>query len=179
MQQNTPLCRCRLHFFVATLALGLVGGCHPHPPPLAPWKPPAPSSPPLRHAETSGNVCPSATRWLNSANNAEAGTPPQGGVTKEVVRQVIRSQLSDVKKCYEAGLSQNPSISGRVLVTFTIEPSGRVSDSVVRESDMGAPEVEKCIADVVRTWPFPQPIGAPCVVIHYPFIFRSSDPPKS
>jgi hypothetical protein len=49
-----------------------------------------------------------------------------------------------------------------------------VSMSTVRESTMGSPTVEGCIAQKLRSLVFPQPKSV--VVVNYPFVFKSSTP---
>ncbi len=97
-----------------------------------------------------------------------------GGLSREAIRRVVRRNLRQVRFCYEQGLQQNPSIEGRVTISWTIDPTGRVQHSAVAGSSLGNGEVESCIANAVRRWSFPQPEGGP-VGVNYPFMLQSND----
>ena len=69
--------------------------------------------------------------------------------------------------------TRKPDLQGRVMVQFTIAPTGQVAASIVQSSTMGNPPVEQCIANAVRRWEFPKPQGG-IVVVTYPFVLKSA-----
>jgi TonB family protein len=97
----------------------------------------------------------------------------RGSLDKELIRRIIRRHLNEVKFCYEKELTRNPNLQGRVMVQFTISPTGSVVASIVQSSTMGNPIVEQCIAAAVRRWEFPKPQGG-IVVVTYPFVLKSA-----
>ena len=97
----------------------------------------------------------------------------RGSLDKELIRRIIRRHLNEVKFCYEKELTRNPNLQGRVMVQFTISPTGSVVASIVQSSTMGNPIVEQCIAGAVRRWEFPKPQGG-IVVVTYPFVLKSA-----
>jgi TonB family protein len=99
----------------------------------------------------------------------------QGSLDKAVIRRVIQQHINEVKTCYEAELEKNASLAGRLMVRFTVEPDGKVSESSVQESSLKSPAAEGCIRDAVRTWIFPKPQGGK-VVVTYPFVLASAPP---
>lgn len=105
---------------------------------------------------------------------------PSGSMDKDIIRRVVRSHLSEVKRCYEAGLGRDPSLTGRVAIQFTIGPEGAVTAAKVHTSDVKDAAVGDCIASAIRTWVFPKPEGGGNVVVSYPFLLApdTSDPPQ-
>ena len=59
------------------------------------------------------------------------------------------------------------------LAQFTIAGSGQVVASVVQQSTVGDQPVEGCIANAVRGWAFPKPVGGGIVIVSYPFVLKS------
>lgn len=93
----------------------------------------------------------------------------RGALDKELVRRVVRQHLNEVRYCYEQALSRQPTLAGRVVVQFTIAPTGRVLVSALQSSSLEAPNVEACVVAATRRWEFPQPSGGGLVVVSYPF----------
>ncbi len=97
----------------------------------------------------------------------------RGSLDKDLIRRIIRRHINEVKFCYESELTRKPDLQGRVMVQFTIAPTGQVAASIVQSSTMGNPPVEQCIANAVRRWEFPKPQGG-IVVVTYPFVLKSA-----
>ncbi|HZA51548.1 MAG TPA: adventurous gliding motility protein GltG, partial [Myxococcaceae bacterium] len=97
-----------------------------------------------------------------------------GSLDKELIRQVIRRNIGQIRYCYESQLSRYPKLSGKVSVKFTITGQGSVSSSSVAQSTANNAELETCVAGRVRTWIFPKPKGGGIVLVTYPFIFKPS-----
>lgn len=96
----------------------------------------------------------------------------QGGpLPPAVIRRVILRGLGPIRYCYEKELLRRPKLAGRVVVHFTISPRGRVQDSRVKSSTLGAPKVARCVAARVRRLVFPAPLGGGIVKVNYPFVF--------
>ena len=87
------------------------------------------------------------------------------------VSKVVRKYSGQVKYCYESQLKANPSLNGRVEVSFTIN-DGRVVNSSIFANTTGSDSLGKCIAGKVRTWRFPEEIVGDVI---YPFILTPSN----
>jgi TonB family protein len=98
----------------------------------------------------------------------------RGSLDKEIIRRIIRRHINEVKFCYERELVRTPGLMGRVMIQFTISPTGQVIASLVQSSTIGSMPVEQCIATAVRRWEFPKPQGGGIVVVTYPFVLKSS-----
>ena len=105
---------------------------------------------------------------------ARPGAPPDpiGGTgTLRVldVRRVVNQALGGIQRCYERQLRNNPTLRGRVSVTFTVTGSGRVSGA--RAASSFDPTVGTCVASVVSRLRFPEPEGG-AVAFAFPFVFE-------
>lgn len=90
---------------------------------------------------------------------------------------MIRRHIDAVRDCYEAELVHEPTLSGRLMVQFTIAASGQVIESVLQRSTMANPAVERCTVAAVRRWQFPKPIGGGIVIVSYPFVLTPEPAP--
>jgi TonB family protein len=101
----------------------------------------------------------------------------RGRLPGELIHRVVRSRLTQVKGCYEAGLRARPQlkgIDGRVVLRVTIGPSGAVREAKIGATTLGAVDVERCLVRVFAGIQFPPPAGG-AVVVDYPLIFRTSE----
>ena len=107
--------------------------------------------------------------------NISAGNPViMGSLDKELIRRVIEAHKAQIRYCYEKALVRTPGLFGKIDMEWTITGEGRVSDSKPKGSTMQNPEVERCIAEKIRTWEFPKPKGGGIVVVRYPFVFKTA-----
>jgi len=92
------------------------------------------------------------------------------GLSKDIINAVVARHRSEIRWCYEAALQKNPSLRGKVVMAFNIQPNGVVSYAGTKESTVGDAALENCIASKIKTWIFPKP-EAPVVteVSAYPF----------
>lgn len=95
-----------------------------------------------------------------------------GSLDKNIIRRIVRSHINEVRACYNDGLSNDPSLKGRVAVSFVINPDGTVKASVVQSSTLpeSAKGVNECIAKAVKKWKFPSVDGDGVVTVTYPFV---------
>ena len=97
-----------------------------------------------------------------------------GSLDKELIRQVIRRNIGQIRFCYESLLNRYPKLAGKVPVKFVITASGTVASSQAQGSTSGNSELDSCVAGRVRTFVFPKPKGGGVVLVTYPFIFKAS-----
>jgi outer membrane biosynthesis protein TonB len=95
----------------------------------------------------------------------------QGTIDREAVRRVIRSIRSQIEACYESQLRMNPTLEGRIVITFEIEERGIVNVAKTKESSLNSPAVEKCLANRIKEQRFPEPPSGQIAVVNYPFLF--------
>jgi hypothetical protein len=63
-------------------------------------------------------------------------TEVDGGLDKDVIARYIKSQLGQIRYCYERQLSASPDLYGKVLVKFTIGPTGTVMTQAIGTSSL-------------------------------------------
>ena len=108
---------------------------------------------------------------------ADGGAEPvvgSGGLSKDVIQKVINRHQTEVKFCYERELVENPKLKGKVTVTFTVAPDGKVASAEVASSDL-TKTIDACITGRIKTWAFPPPQGGGVVTITFPWIFVPKD----
>ena len=108
-----------------------------------------------------GNHIPKAPRFT------EGVTTTNGRLPAEVIQRVVRQNFGKFRFCYEAGLRENPSLSGRVATRFVIDRNGAVSMSQDGGSDLPNQQVVQCIVRSFQSLSFPEPQGG-MVTVTYP-----------
>ena len=93
----------------------------------------------------------------------------RGSLDREIIRRIVRRHLNEVRFCYDEALVARPMLAGRVVVQFSIAPTGRVLASLLQSSTLGATAAEACIVNAVKRWEFPAPTGGGLVMVSYPF----------
>jgi hypothetical protein len=85
----------------------------------------------------------------------------------------VRTRLGEIKACYEQALQRNPTLSGRLVIRWTITETGAASEVGIEENTLGDGEVARCIVAHVASWAFPAPSAGP-VEVSFPFYFQST-----
>ncbi len=116
---------------------------------------------------------------LGNTGSAEVGvleeeTEVDGGLDKEIIARYIKSQLGQIRYCYERQLSANPDLYGKILVKFTIGSAGSVVAQTIGNTSLNNAMVEGCILRRIAGWQFPTPKGGTKVLVTYPFLFKSN-----
>jgi len=96
-----------------------------------------------------------------------------GTLSSDRIQRTVRRRRGALKSCYESELKKDPSLSGKITVRFTIQPSGRVSVAKITENTMGSSAVGRCISSQVKRWRFDKPSGGE-VTVAFPFYFKPS-----
>ncbi len=140
-------------------------------PPRVPVARPVPSTPPAPPPPPARPAVPETDRARAIRGNVSLGRGEATGGADAIdvarVESLVRGQLGGITSCYERALRNNPALSGRLDVRFTLSDSGRASVVEVRGLSE-APEVGTCIAAAIRRLAFPQPAGG-TVVFTFPF----------
>ena len=85
---------------------------------------------------------------------------------EEAVRRVVRRYKGQIKYCYDNRLKENPDLSGRVEIEFTIG-RGRVLEATVFGNTTGDSALADCIKRKVERWTFDREVEMDVV---YPFV---------
>jgi len=91
-------------------------------------------------------------------------------VDRDALARYVKARIKAIQSCYEKELKRNPTLKGKVVVRFTITPSGRANDVEIEENSVGNEAVASCIRTYIRGWVFPfKPSDD--VSVAYPFVF--------
>ena len=96
-----------------------------------------------------------------------------GELDPSIVSKEVRSRLGAIKACYERALKRNPTLSGKIVIHWTITAAGTVSGVDVENDTMGDSEVASCIKSLISRWRFPAPSGG-SVEVSFPFVFQAA-----
>lgn len=95
-----------------------------------------------------------------------------GEVDKKLVEETFRRRKSAIEGCYQIALKTNPSVAGKIVVTFTIGTAGTITNISVTENTTGDSSLAACIVGRIRGWAFPPAKGGE-VTFRYPFLLQS------
>ncbi|MBN2497479.1 MAG: hypothetical protein JXR96_23000 [Deltaproteobacteria bacterium] len=84
---------------------------------------------------------------------------PRPGLDRAVIMRIIRQHTGRIRACVRPG--GEPLQRRRLLIHFSIQPSGRVSGLEIEPRDQAAGPEHKCVANVFRRLRFPAHGGPP------------------
>ncbi|MGC4117504.1 MAG: AgmX/PglI C-terminal domain-containing protein [Myxococcales bacterium] len=102
-------------------------------------------------------------------------SPPEvtGSIDPELIRQVIRSHVNQIRYCYEERLAMKPSLAGKVRIRFLVNGEGKVTQASVADgSTLNDSELSACLLSRFRSWIFPAPKGGGSALVTYPVWLR-------
>jgi len=89
----------------------------------------------------------------------------------QTVIDAVHAHQREITRCYEARLSFNPELRGRVRVSMTVQESGEVTDVRVIEDTLDDDEVAHCVVVIVNRFSFdPGPTDGSATYA-FPFVF--------
>ena len=132
-----------------------------------------PASRPLRALIAGGGTGEAAAEKKVSGSVKSEAPAVDGELDPAMVAKEVRTRLGAIKACYERALKRNPTLSGKVVIHWTITQAGTVSGVDVEQDTLGDAEVASCMKALVARWRFPAPAGG-SVDVSFPFVFQSS-----
>jgi len=111
---------------------------------------------------------------------SSAGAAPKGGHAHEVGRQpediraIIMARRDEARACYDAGLKDHPGIEGDLVIVWTIDPKGNVTQAALdsSRSQIVEPSVVACVTDIIKKVQFAPSPGGYETRAFYPFNFH-------
>ena len=70
--------------------------------------------------------------------------------------EVVRAHKSQIDACVEAQKAVTPDESGRLVMRWTVESDGRVSDVSAASGEMSKSALSECLAKAIAGWTFPK-----------------------
>lgn len=111
---------------------------------------------------------------------ASAGPAPKGphshdpGRTPADIRAIVVAHRDDARACYDRALPSHPGIEGDLVIQWTIDPKGSVTQisSDTSRSQIAEPAVVACVADIIKKIQFASSPGGFETKAFYPFNFH-------
>jgi|GEM_PF-4409519 len=126
------------------------------------------TSPPARFFLVHGDVRKSPLTFRTIRMGA---TRVNGRLPAEVIRKNVREKFGEYRKCYQAGLENDPELTGKIVVRFVIGRDGLVSNAAYADtSSMPDKAVSECVVSSFKKLKFPKPEGG-IVTVTYPITF--------
>lgn len=108
---------------------------------------------------------------------AAPGHAPDGklpeALTLTEVSSVVRRNLGGVRVCYLKLARTGSGVSGRAIVSFSVEPAGKVNQVRVDAPVFQDTSLPDCVYQQVKRWSFPQTQKGGATV-QYPLVFVGS-----
>jgi len=121
---------------------------------------------------------PAGASWLTAEpSGPRPPEPPDEGTAESAlspraIAYVVKRARGPIRRCYEAGLLQNPELTGRATLSFEVTLDGKVRGVSAELVELPDPAVLDCVTEVFRGLRFPWPEGAP-VTVKTPLRFQS------
>lgn len=105
---------------------------------------------------------------------ATESTPTQAttdSLSSEYIQDTLKRQIPAFDKCYKQLLQRTPGVGGQVVMTFTIERSGKIVSADVTNSTVNSPEFKRCLSEALRRVEFKSFRGDP-ITSTFPLSFE-------
>ena len=112
-------------------------------------------------------------RGTASASSRQAGRPGLSGPVRNrwEIQEVLDRNKGSIYTLYNRELRVDPELHGTLLLTITIDSSGKVTHCGVIDSDLGSPTLERDLLALVRQIDFGNRPGVPVVTTRVPIEF--------
>lgn len=148
----------------------------PPPPKPAAVAPPAPvlepPPPPPEEAPTpppAEEVKPEPTKAAGPRRDSFCDGECTGTETSELL-SALRARAGQARSCYERALTHNSSLSGSVVLSVRVSPTGTACSASTAKDTLADPAVTNCVLQRFRSGKFPKPTGG-CVDVALPINF--------
>ncbi len=115
-----------------------------------------------------------------SASPAGADATPKGAHTHDAgrgpedIRAIVVAHRDEARACYDRALKDHPGIEGDLVIQWTIDPKGAVTQISLdaARSKISEPSVVGCIVGIIQKIQFAASPGGFETKAHYPFNFH-------
>ncbi len=94
---------------------------------------------------------------------AESPPPPSAGdsLSSDYIQDTLKRQIPAFDKCFKQLLQRTPGVVGQVVMTFTIERSGKIASADATTSTIDNAEFKHCLSEALRRVEFKSFRGDP------------------
>ncbi len=122
---------------------------------------------------------PGAASGGDKLPNVGATRGPEPGRSKEDILALVKTRKSQARACYDAAVKDHPGIEGQIVIRWTIDPKGNVTE-VALDSNSSAivePAVSSCLIGLVKSFHFPESVRGLETHASYPWTFHPRGTP--
>lgn len=113
---------------------------------------------------------PAETERLPAAKSQEDAL---GDRNPQDIYKTVMANITDLREVYNGYKEETPGLEGKVVVEFSIDPSGTVIGGSIKKSTTGQAAFDKAVLSKVRQWKFDRVEKSGVAKITYPFAFSS------
>jgi hypothetical protein len=112
-----------------------------------------------------------------AASAGQPSKPPHShevGRSPQDIRAIIQARRDEARACYDGALADHPGIEGDLVIQWTIDPKGNVTQVSLdsSRSQIVEPTVVACISDIIKKVQFAASQGGYETRAFYPFNFH-------
>jgi len=102
--------------------------------------------------------------------------PGQGGSIPETlgqadVMEVVKANIGAIKKCVDEQKQKEPGSSGKLVMKWTIQTSGKATKVEVQSEEFKSSYIAGCVGGLIKQWQFPKHKTAMAEPVVFPFKF--------
>ncbi len=123
-----------------------------------------------------------AGRLLSIVILLPSGAASAGSPDRSALDEAVRAEQSRIQDCYESALERKPLLSGKIVITFRVDPKGSTTESQVKSSTLRDKTMEECIRRIFESVSLPaieclEDAPNDCLrTFHYPLTFTPLRP---
>ncbi len=99
------------------------------------------------------------------------GMKHKRGARVDAVIETYRENKAGTEVCYRRGLAEDPSLGGKILLSWKVDQSGKAQDTKVVRSDIANATVESCLLDHLKSLSFPAQARFSPALVEYELSF--------
>jgi hypothetical protein len=111
------------------------------------------------------------------AGASDGGKPAHGhdvGRSPSDIRAIIQAHRDEARACYDQGIKDHPGVEGDLVIEWTIDPKGNVTQASLNaaKSQILESTIVSCVEDVIKKIQFAASAGGYETRAFYPFNFH-------
>ena len=119
---------------------------------------------------TEALVCGCPPGGTNQPAAIDAGCPEKDKTDTQEIQRRVRARMSELSKCYQVALENNPKLKGKVMFHVRVGPDGRVFNMFIKDSSLPDPGAQLCMNKIWQGMQFEPPVNG-ALSIGYPITF--------
>jgi hypothetical protein len=94
---------------------------------------------------------------------------------REGIKLVVHEHFGELEHCYLRAIDSRPGAEGKVVMSWEIQPDGRVANAHVQEASTKIETIGPCLVKKIGKWNFPKLSPEEVsVAVTYPFFFSEN-----